>query len=115
MLVGSFKEVPELAIYPNSTMQDGKRKVGCDTDPSNISKATIVSSNSMHTMYKREVELAWTPPPKCRNDQIERGDTMKCRVENDLYFFTFTMGSTRDEKFWIGQNSFGFYVDHNYD
>ena len=115
MLAGSFGEVPEVAVYPNATMQDGKRKVGCAEDPSNISKATIASPNFRLNICKTEVDLAWTPPPRCKGDQVRRGDTMKCRVEDDLYFFTYTMGSTRSGKFWVGQNSFGFSVDYDFE
>ena len=40
---------------------------------------------------------------------------MKCRTKDDIFFFTFTMGDTSSKQFWVGQNSFGFYLDHEYD
>ena len=98
-------------------MHDGERKVGCD-DPNykenSSEEATIVS----HTNFDPErigIELAWNPPPRCTKEQIESGQTMKCRKKEDIFFFTFTMGNTRTTKFYIGQNSFGFYVDDEYD
>jgi len=116
-LAGSFNQIPNVAVYPNMTMHNGERKVGCD-DPNyeeNISeRATIVS----HTSFDPErigIELAWNPPPRCTEEQIESGQTMKCRKKEDIFFFTFTMGNTRTTKFYIGQNSFGFYVDDEYD
>ena len=97
------------------TMHDGMRKVGCDKDVDNNNvKATIVS----HRLFDYErygVELAWNPPQRCTDEQIESGETMKCRTKDSIYFFTYTMGDTATGKFWIGQNSFGFYVDHEYD
>lgn len=118
VLSGSFEEIPDLAEYPSYTKQNGERKVGCDNDPSNNNtEATIVSASSiaLNSKCQREVDLAWNPPQKCTKDQITSGDTMKCRSKDDLYFFTFTLGNTANHKFWAGQNSFGFYVDHAYD
>jgi len=114
-LAGDFIEIPNIAVYPNMTMHDGMRKVGCDkeVDNNNI-KATIVS----HRLFDYErygVELAWNPPQRCTDEEIESGETMKCRTKDSIYFFTYTMGDTATGKFWIGQNSFGFYVDHEYD
>jgi len=114
-LAGDFIEIPNIAVYPNMTMHDGMRKVGCDKEVDNNNvKATIVS----HRLFDYErygVELAWNPPQKCTDEQIESGETMKCRTKDSIYFFTYTMGDTATGKFWIGQNSFGFYVDHEYD
>jgi len=114
-LAGDFIEIPNIAVYPNMTMHDGMRKVGCDkeVDNNNI-KATIVS----HRLFDYErygVELAWNPPQRCTDEEVESGETMKCRTKDSIYFFTYTMGDTATGKFWIGQNSFGFYVDHEYD
>ena len=96
-------------------MHDGTQKVGCDKSLSNNNqKATIVS----HGKFDKErngVELAWNPPQKCTEEQIKEEDTMKCRAKNDLFFFTFTMGDTKSKLFWVGQNSFGFYLDHEFD
>jgi len=114
-LAGDFIEIPNIAVYPNMTMHDGVRKVGCDKEVDNNNvKATIVS----HRLFDYErygVELAWNPPQRCTDEQIESGETMKCRTKDSIYFFTYTMGDTATGKFWIGQNSFGFYVDHEYD
>jgi len=114
-LAGDFIEIPNIAVYPNMTMHDGMRKVGCDKEVDNNNvKATIVS----HRLFDYErygVELAWNPPQRCTDEQIESGETMKCRTKDSIYFFTYTMGDTATGKFWIGQNSFGFYVDHEYD
>jgi len=114
-LAGDFIEIPNIAVYPNMTMHDGMRKVGCEKEvDNNNAKATIVS----HRLFDYErygVELAWNPPQKCTDEQIESGETMKCRTKDSIYFFTYTMGDTATGKFWIGQNSFGFYVDHEYD
>lgn len=118
VLAGSFDEIPNEAIYPYYTKQNGERKVGCDTSNNNTNtEATITSSSALalNNKCQREVDLAWTPPPKCTNDQITSGDTSMCRSKDDLYFFTFTMGNTASDKFWVGQNSFGFYVDHDYE
>jgi len=114
-LAGDFIEIPNIAVYPNMTMHDGMRKVGCDKEVDNNNvKATIVS----HRLFDYErygVELAWNPPQRCTDEEIESGETMKCRTKDSIYFFTYTMGDTATGKFWIGQNSFGFYVDHEYD
>lgn len=118
ILAGSFEEIPDVAVYPQYTKQNGERMVGCDNSPSNNNtEATIVSSSAVAFNHNcpREVDLAWNPPQKCTPDQIISGDTLKCRVKDDLYFFTFTMGNTKNDKFWVGQNSFGFYVDNDYE
>merc|ERR1711981_1240692 len=117
MLAGSFNEIPDVAVYPYFFLKNGEKKVGCDTSPSDKNtEATITSPGTLaNNKCHREVNLVWNPPQKCTNDQITSGETSKCRVKEDIYFFTFTMGNTRKDKFWVGQNSFGFYVDHEYE
>jgi len=114
MLAGSFEEKPLHNVYPNMTMHNGEQKAGCDKDEANNNeKATIVS----HANFNEErsgVELAWNPPRKCTEDQLANGETMKCRKKEDLFFFTYTIGNTDTGSFWIGQNSFAFYVDNEY-
>jgi len=95
-------------------MKNGEQKIGCENKGSNTNtKATIVSTFDHNC--KREVNLAWTPPVKCTTEQIKNGETLNCRSKDDVYFFTFTVGSTKLDKFWVGQNTFGFYVNHFYD
>ena len=116
-LAGSFVQIPELAVYPNKTMDDGERKVGC-SDPNyeaNTSEEATIVSHHKFDDERIGVELEWNPPPRCTEEQIENKDTMKCRTKDDIFFFTFTMGNTQTKKFYIGQNSFGFYVDDEYD
>jgi len=116
-LAGSFVQIPDVAVYPNMTMAGGEQKVGCK-DPNyeaNASEAATIVSHSKFDDERIGVELAWNPPPRCTEEQIGSGETMKCRTKDDIFFFTFTMGNTRTEKFYIGQNSFGFYVDDEYD
>lgn len=115
MLSGDFIEIENVAVYPNETMHDGQQKVGCDKDMyNNNEKATIVS----HSKFNEErdgLELEWNPPQRCTEEQLQSGDTMKCRTKDDIFFFTFTMGNTKSQLFWVGQNSFGFYLDHEFD
>lgn len=106
IIAGSFVEFPGKAEFPKDS--NGK-KVGCDkrlfyknTD------ATIVSADST---CKKEVDLEWIPPPKCTEDEKNIGNTLLCRLPKDLYFFTFTMGKSSEDQFWVGQTSFGFYVN----
>jgi len=116
-LAGSFEQIPDVATYPNMTMADGERKVGCN-DPNYADNASEETTIVSHTKFDPErigVELAWNPPPRCTEGQIESNDTMKCRKKDDIFFFTYTMGNTKLAKFYIGQNSFGFYVDDEYD
>lgn len=105
MLAGSFVEKPLHAVYP---------KAGCDKDEANHNeKATIVSHSNFNT-ERDGIELAWNPPRKCTEYQIANNETMKCRTKEDLFFFTYTTGNKDTGSFWIGQNSFAFYVDFEY-
>ena len=90
-----------------------KNKVGCDKRLfGKNTEATVVSSTNN---CQRELYLSWTPPPQCTQDQINTGATLLCRRQEDLYFFTFTVGNSQKDRFYIGQNSFGFYVNHRVD
>ena len=72
-------------------------------------EATVVSPGGM--ICKNGVILSWIPPPKCTEDQIANEATHLCRTNEDIYFFLFTVGNTQGQnKFYIGQNTFGFYV-----
>jgi len=115
MLSGDFEEIPDVAIYPNETMHDGTQKVGCDNDVDNNNQKATIVSHSKFDEERNGVELRWNPPQICTENQIKEGDTMKCRTKDDIFFFTFTMGDTGSKLFWVGQNSFGFYLDHEYD
>ena len=63
----------------------------------------------MFDLERNGVELAWNPPQRCGVQQTKE---VKCRMKNDIFFFTFTMGNTKSKRFWVGQNSFGFYIDY---
>lgn len=112
-LSGSFIEEQHVAEYPYTMIDSDagkiKNKVGCDKRLFGGKKeATVVSPTNK---CQNSVILSWIPPPRCTQDQLNSGVTHLCRRDDDIYFFLFTMGNTQAEnKFYIGQNTFGFYV-----
>ena len=119
-LAGSFHEELGVAEYPFYLVDEGsdkksRNKVGCDKRLfGGKVEATVVSPGGM--ICKNGVILSWIPPPKCTEDQIANGATHLCRTNEDIYFFLFTVGNTQGQnKFYIGQNTFGFYVSEMVD
>jgi len=112
-LSGSFKEELHVAEYPYTMIESNsgkiKNTVGCDKRLFGGKKeATVVSPTNK---CQNSVILSWTPPPKCTQDQLNSGASHLCRRNEDIYFFLFTIGNTKGgNKFYIGQNTFGFYV-----
>ena len=112
VLAGEFIEIPNVAVYPNERIHEITRKVGCDKSLSNNNQEATIVSHHTFDLERNGLELAWNPPQRCGEQQTKEGDTVKCRMKNDIFFFTFTMGNTKSKRFWVGQSSFGFYIDY---
>ena len=125
VLAGTFNEELGVAEYPYY-LSDGdsgktKNKIGCDK--SIFTRKTEATVSSPTKECKRSVILSWNPPPKCTDDQIRNGamNSALCRLNEDIFFLLFTVGNTQNTrsvppcsdlkcKFFIGQNTFGFYI-----
>jgi len=111
VLSGSFVEKPGEAEYPYyKTKNDAKHVVGCD-EKTLFGKNTVATIVSADEKCDKDIELAWTPPPLCTQAQIKSKATLLCRQKEDLYFFTFTVGNSQTRNYYVGQNSFGFFVN----
>jgi len=129
VLSGTFKEETKVAEFPffisdssdeNKTI---KNKVGCDQ--SLFTRKTEATVSSPSKECKRSVILSWYPPPRCTPEQIKSGmaNSATCRLDEDIFFFLFTAGHTGNTrstppcidkkcKFFVGQNTFGFYISN---